>query len=897
MRKVWLLVIAWIAIILSWCNSDTCTDDCIPETLWNEPTKVTSSLFWDRVNSMSWAVAMQKPALEEMENYDAIINWYSKDWSMDYTLTDEDVSMLSGCISSSRSEGKASIQWWLSHSWYKKDITKDDVFEWNTITLTGTYKFDDSKLSLTEDEIKILEEKGWNIVPADRIENLGSVQYDEAYAEDIVGGRFWAPEEWMNVYSKIAWNNAEFERNPANTILITNDLLLHSFHKLFDNTLKYYEQTVSRDSIRELSNNLFNKFTDLAKNETDDNLKETYEFLSTYWAIPSILLVDKEDLEIVPHYDEAKWYWVEGTTTDDDEMHSIIKENAKKYLAQLTPSDQELVNDLLDKIFVANENVIDPFLMSYSPNFIALNWILQDYTQFAPRSHYTDNAELKTYFMAMKWLMREKFYFGDDKLLNAALVMVSNISDEDTIKLSELSAKIKKLVWWDDDLTLESLSNWLKDNNLNTVESINNITDEQKSELFNLVPQKIQSTAYVTSDVMVIESDDAKDMTAWFVFFGEKFTLDSYLFDLVTAWSAEKEFKYMPNKQTALIVPEILENNSDAAEIVDLWMNARIAKWDIEENSEFTQYSSYKRVKNDAAEKIKEELLNTTVMNSVYHYWLSMLWWLINEPDNNAPYFKLDPVYKLKNLVTYMWSYTELKHDTLLYVKQAYAELGWAGWWCELYVDPPVLPVPKWYIEADIDVINQLIELNDEVKQDFSDLKENITANFVEFDKYLNHVKNILIQQMNNEIISDEDFEWMRTSYDVLSRITFPLKDASQKEMRAALIADIFTSEGWNPLYEAVGRPAVMLVMIDDANGKRIAWGPVFTHYEFYDSDDVIDAKWSRLNDIQWQAWLDWLTWNKLKAALSTLSKNLNRWLSVQVDEDVEQTNTNILSN
>jgi hypothetical protein len=34
----------------------------------------------------------------------------------------------------------------------------------------------------------------------------------------------------------------------------------------------------------------------------------------------------------------------------------------------------------------------------------------------------------------------------------------------------------------------------------------------------------------------------------------------------------------MPNKQTALIVPEILENNSDAAEIVDLWMNARIAK-------------------------------------------------------------------------------------------------------------------------------------------------------------------------------------------------------------------------------------------------------------------------------------------------------------------------------
>ena len=58
-------------------------------------------------------------------------------------------------------------------------------------------------------------------------------------------------------------------------------------------------------------------------------------------------------------------------------------------------------------------------------------------------------------------------------------------------------------------------------------------------------------------------------MTAGFVFFGEKFTLDSYIFDLMTAGSAEKEYRYMPNKQTALIIPDVLENNSDSAEIVE----------------------------------------------------------------------------------------------------------------------------------------------------------------------------------------------------------------------------------------------------------------------------------------------------------------------------------------
>ena len=136
---------------------------------------------------------------------------------------------------------------------------------------------------------------------------------------------------------------------------------------------------------------------------------------------------------------------------------------------------------------------------------------------------------------------------------------------------------------------------------------------------------------------------------------------------------------------------------------------------------------------------------------------------------------------------------------------------------------------------------------------------------------------------MNNEVISDEEFEWMRTAYNELSKITFPFWNAvSQKEMRAALIADIFTSEWWNPLYEAVGRPAIMLVMVDDTNWKRVARGPVFTYYEFYDSDDVVNANWSRLNDIQWQAAYDWLTGAKLKAALSTLSKNLSKWLKPQ---------------
>ena len=150
----------------------------------------------------------------------------------------------------------------------------------------------------------------------------------------------------------------------------------------------------------------------------------------------------------------------------------------------------------------------------------------------------------------------------------------------------------------------------MKENGVNNVDAIKNITEEQKSELFKLVPQKIQSTDYRTTALMEKDSEESKDMTAGFVFFGEKFTIDSYLFDLTTAGSAEEEYAYMPNMQTALIVPDALENNSDAAEMVDLWMNVRIVKEDILEDSEFTQYSSYNEVKQAAIEKLKEEVTN-----------------------------------------------------------------------------------------------------------------------------------------------------------------------------------------------------------------------------------------------------------------------------------------------
>ena len=250
MKKVWLLVIAWIAIILSWCtDTEICTDDCLPDE-WNSTKINSNNLFAKKSNSASWAVAMQKPSLEEMENYDAIINWYKEDWTKNYVLTDEDVKFLNQCFEEQsnwwRKIENGVVYWWWEGSYYTNIINKDQVVEWNTITLTWTYDFTYSKLLLTDEEKQVLSERWWNIVPINELENLYRTSYKENDAEEHVDGSFLNSEEWVKIYDKIAWWKNEYERNPANTILITNDLLLHSFHKLFDNTLKYYEQIIQK---------------------------------------------------------------------------------------------------------------------------------------------------------------------------------------------------------------------------------------------------------------------------------------------------------------------------------------------------------------------------------------------------------------------------------------------------------------------------------------------------------------------------------------------------------------------------------------------------------------------------------------------------------------------------
>ena len=269
--------------------------------------------------------------------------------------------------------------------------------------------------------------------------------------------------------------------------------------------------------------------------------------------------------------------------------------------------------------------------------------------------------------MGMKWLMREKLYFSKPDLAKAGLIMTNNITNKDLEKVALLQEFVKKIVGQDDDVNVQDMKTFAAKNDLQTDATLlQNFNETLQKELFGLRPQKIISTSYNTPQEGVVTESEAKDQTAGFVFFGEKFTIDSWIFDQLTAGSAEKESDNKPRVQSSLSVLDTLAGTPRTTELMKEWFQKNANAFGITS----TQINAYPDIKDQTRAKVAE-LFST---GTIYGQWIDMLSWNL-VPTKNAPYFVQDTGYQDKQINTYLGSYTELKHDTLLYVKQAYAEM------------------------------------------------------------------------------------------------------------------------------------------------------------------------------------------------------------------------------
>jgi hypothetical protein len=237
---------------------------------------------------------------------------------------------------------------------------------------------------------------------------------------------------------------------------------------------------------------------------------------------------------------------------------------------------------------------------------------------------------------------------------------------------------------------------------------------------------------------------------------------------------------------------------------------------------------------------------------NVYWAWLYALQPLLQTKDSAYPAFMQTDAWARKDLQTALGSWTELKHDTILYAKQVMAELGGG----------PEEEPPHGYVEPDPEVYARLRSLAEMTQNGLAArdlLNPNTATNLQNLADLLSFLQSISEKELAGDQISDEDYNRIRYIGGEFEALTLAAADREStdssyrdlNDQKAAVIADVAT--GLQPdgslaaLEEAVGQPAVIYVVCPD-KPYRIALGAVYTYYEFpvAVSDRLTDEEWQK---------------------------------------------------
>jgi hypothetical protein len=330
---------------------------------------------------------------------------------------------------------------------------------------------------------------------------------------------------------------------------------------------------------------------------------------------------------------------------------------------------------------------------------------------------------------------------------------------------------------------------------------------------------------------------DQETVTKGFRFMGQRFTLDAYVFGQVI-WrrvGTDSEPRGLPRG-----LDFFAAMGSDEAYAI------------LDEMGE-TRYVNYDTQMTKVQGEIAALGMDSWTQN-LYWAWLYSFQPLIEPMGPAYPAFMQTQAWTRKNLNTALASWTELKHDTILYAKQVMAEMGGGG---------PSEPPPHGYVEPNPEAYARLLALTQmtydglEARGLLTDLTRANLNNLIE---ELSFLQRIAEAELSGEPISDDDYWHIKYWGGVLEQFTLAAADTTDysdrdlSDQKAALVADVAT--GTNDLMtlvvleEGVGQPTVIYVVLPDSPW-RVGVGAVFTYYEF----EVAPSE--RMTDETWQAMVE----------------------------------------
>lgn len=646
------------------------------------------------------------------------------------------------------------------------------------------------------------------------VTNASDFTFSDAAKNLLVKNAFVVKPSYNNEFFPLYESN-RYSYTPS---FITTDSMVHNYHLMFDFLLKQLEEQKLAAELKQLNANMLseslNQYNSLKGTEWENAAKRNVGF----FAVGSKLLNSSVNIP------------------------SIVANEVNQELA-LIEAHQGIEKSPVMNIGGGQDTMIDT---PQGPQ--SLEALKEDYSQYIPRGHYDKTEELKAYFKSMMWYGRLTFRMkSDDEVKSALLITLALNKENNQNSWNKIYEPVNFFVGKSDDITYYQFKN-LADKVYGANATFQSVSSDKNklaafiNETKTLEPPQINSMPIFNA---AIQPDREKEIKG-FRFMGQRFTIDAAIFQRLVTREVGPKGESCANApfRDGRMLPKGLDIPSamGSAEALNI----------LKAQGE-TQYACYP----ENMSKMQTYLSGLPTENwtqNLYWGWLYQLRPLLDERGNGYPSFMQNTAWVRKDLNTFLGSWSQLKHDTILYAKQTYAELGGGG---------PEKKDDRGYVEPNPYVyarLTSLLKMTNEGLEIRGLLTPNMKDNLSRMEQLAMSLKVISEKELNNENLTDADYELIRSYGGQLEHLWLEInkdepqyKELGQRDFLdqnpAAIVADVATDPNGQVLEEGTGKISEIYVVVPVDGKLRIAKGGVYSYYEFTwpMSDRLTDKKWREL--------------------------------------------------
>jgi hypothetical protein len=660
------------------------------------------------------------------------------------------------------------------------------------------------QLQLTDEEREKLGRNGFVLVDHDQRYTFGSMYY-AIYTRDL-------------------------------PVLVTTDSVLHAMHATYDELLQELEATFFTAAIDDALAKSHEALP-AAKAEFS-GMQRNLEDVDLYLTVARNLLIGAGAPSLSgppPRVDTDFWngqLLMSSKFGQDDKVLEILNLVQSKKL-------QLPGNDKLTSIY-GGERAID-------------------YSQFQPRGHYLKSPALARYFRAMMWLGRadtgwnvlppdaESGIESDSarELRDAALLTHMLQKSGGIGPLKQVSDIVDFFVGESDNLTAFQLRD------LMAQKGIASPRDLSSSETLDVLQGALRKgdlgTQQIRSQVVMSDPEDLYQVPppSCFQLFGQRFTIDSFVLSKVVfdsiIFQGNKIERWMPSGLDAMFAL-----GNDAALPLQ---KDEIAKY---------PYAANLLASRELVGKLNPDVWQ----RNLYNVWLDALRSLNADlaAEKNLPETMRTEAWRRKQLQSQLASWSELRHNTILYAKQSYT----SGAKCE-YPSGFVEPYPETYarIKFFADEAARRIGAAEFTleNRDLSKMKKKQLDFLKQMGETLTQLESLAKKELAAEPFNDEERQWFKGLIDAGHMSGGPRYDGWYCRLYYnpyncgewdPTVIDVHTDPNSKSVLEVgVGGCNFLIAAIDNESDRMVYVGPAYSYYEFTNPAE------QRLTDLQWQKILE----------------------------------------